>query len=469
VTACLEPIVSLDPEHLDDVDAASLTSTRLCPTRVANSTFSLYSTTDRIRHLAHLEQVAGLEKRGKHKGKEGVGLAGEEAPPSYHHAADLATFFADVATECSSIARVFTIGSSTQGRPIQGVRLTDNPDADEPNEPEFKYVGNMHGDETVGRYVLVQLIRYLCNNYETESDVRDLVDNTDLYIVPTMNPDGFELATRENGNRVDLNRNFPDQYDPTFRMSNIYVDPPELTPALLAHRESETVAMINWSLSRHFVASANLHGGSIVANYPWDGSPTHRSGYDYVTPDNDTFLSLARAYASGNPDMSASREFSGGITNGVHWYSLYGGMQDWNYLWTGDQEITLELSYRKFPAARDLPSYWKANKKALLNLMEVVRGAGVKGRVVKQGEPDGGGGLSGRVLVRPSATPSSTPAHSLPHWVALDAKTGDFFKILSPGEYELEVVTSEGSVDLGERSRFSVVNGRPTDVGTIVV
>jgi carboxypeptidase D len=43
----------------------------------------------------------------------------------------------------------------------------------------------MHGDEVVGRELLINLIRYLCKNYATSSSVRTLVDEVDLYIMPT--------------------------------------------------------------------------------------------------------------------------------------------------------------------------------------------------------------------------------------------------------------------------------------------
>lgn len=48
-------------------------------------------------------------------------------------------------------------------------------------------------------------------------------------------------------------------------------------------------------------------------------------------------------------------------------YSIFlGGMQDWNYLNTNCFEITIELGCTKYPLAKDLPSYWAANKFALL-------------------------------------------------------------------------------------------------------
>ena len=58
----------------------------------------------------------------------------------------------------------------------------------------------MHGNEVVGREVLLVLIPYLCEAYNAgDPDIVALIDNTRLHIMPTMNPDGHATAYKEVG------------------------------------------------------------------------------------------------------------------------------------------------------------------------------------------------------------------------------------------------------------------------------
>jgi carboxypeptidase D len=137
----------------------------------------------------------------------------------------------------------------------------------------FKYVGNMHGDETIGRQLLIYLIEYLVRNYGIVPEVTDLIDTTDIYLMPSMNPDGFAKSQegfcesiqnyygRYNGNGVDLNRDFPDRLDQKI-IQKLYH----------TQRQPETLAMMEWIKTNPFVLSANLHGGAVVASYPYDNS-----------------------------------------------------------------------------------------------------------------------------------------------------------------------------------------------------
>lgn len=292
----------------------------------------------------------------------------------------------------------------------------------------------MHGNEVVGRELLLLLAKYLCENYKLDDRITKLIDTTRIHLLPSMNPDGYEYSTegdatsavgRQNAHGVDLNRNFPDQYG-----TNEFND----------KAEPETLAVMNWTLSLPFVLSANLHGGSLVANYPYDDLPTdflpHHDGRTKFnpSPDNGMFQHLARTYSTAHTTMHLAKPcplfkeiFPDGITNGAKWYSVTGGMQDWNYLVAGVFELTLELGCTKFPWAKELPEFWHQNREALIKYMEQVH-RGVHGFVQS---------TIGRPIVNAAITVKNV-THNNYSW-----KNGEYWKLLLPGKYTI-VVEAEG-------------------------
>lgn len=155
------------------------------------------------------------------------------------------------------------------------------------------------------------------------------------------------------------------------------------------HQQPESKAVMNWIARIPFVLSANLHGGALVANYPYDDGPENSaSNIANPSPDDDVFRMLALTYSNAHPRMHLGQScppikndpynkllqerFPEGITNGAAWYSVSGGMQDYNYWHSNDFEITLELGCTKFPNASDLPNYWLENREPLLRFIEMV-------------------------------------------------------------------------------------------------
>lgn len=358
-------------------------------------------------------------------------------------------FLDDIAAKCPDITRVYTIGQSVKKQPLKVIEISDNPGRHEPGEPEFKYVANMHGNEVTGRETLLHLIYVLCVDYGTNERITKLVDSTRIHIMPCMNPDGYNKAHegdvegvggRSNGHGVDLNRNFPDRF-------------PDRTQP---HREPETLAVMSWIAEYPFVLSANLHNGALVANYPYDNSYTGHSVYTY-SPDDDIFRQLALSYSEahstmhlGHPCPGDRSGFKDGITNGADWYSVDGGMQDYNYLHTNCFEITVEQGCTKFPYARHLEEIWRSNRESLLAFMEEVH-KGVKGFVFDSN----GNGI-------PNAT---IDVKGREHSVRSVAD-GDFWRLLVPGEYTLSV-SAKGYHD--KEIDVSVGSGAATEVRVTLV
>ena len=128
----------------------------------------------------------------------------------------------------------------------------------------FKYVANLHGNEAVGRQMLIYLAKYLALNYRKDARITRLLNNTEIFLLPTLNPDGYETSRVECGanrlgrttaNGLDLNKDFPQRF--------------ELNST--SGREPETTAAMQWIQSNPFVLSGDLHSGYIDAVYPFDG------------------------------------------------------------------------------------------------------------------------------------------------------------------------------------------------------
>ena len=331
-----------------------------------------------------------------------------EAQAGYPSYAELTAQLTAIAAAHPDLCRLVDIGSSVQGRSLWMMQISDNPGVEE-DEPEFRFIASIHGNEPVGMVNCLNLIELLVAGHGSDPQVTELVDECELWILPLMNPDGYVAQSRYNAHGVDLNRDFPDR-----------VTDPVNT---LAGREPETAAVMQFGFTHSPVLSANFHTGSLVVNYPYDSDPNPFASYS-ASPDDALFVSQSLAYAALNGPMSASPWFANGITNGVAWYTVYGGLQDWNYVWQGCNDLTIELSDSSWPSASALPGLWNDNRDAMLAYMGLSL-TGARGLVTD--------------AVNGQPVAATLRLVGNPHEVYSDPDVGDWHRLLLPGTHAIEV------------------------------
>uniref|UniRef100_A0A1I8B4B5 Peptidase_M14 domain-containing protein n=1 Tax=Meloidogyne hapla TaxID=6305 RepID=A0A1I8B4B5_MELHA len=408
----------------------------------------------------------------------------------YHDQKAMEEKMEEINKKCPNITRLYSVGRSVQGRQLAVIEFSMHPGRHQILKPEVKYVGNMHGNEAIGRELLIRLADYLCDSWRGgQRQIVELLNSTNIHIMPSMNPDGFEIAFknkpedrgwltgRGNAHGVDLNRNFPDLNTLFYFMESknwpfydhlleLFKNPNQ------QHFEPEVSSVGEWILSWPFVISANLHEGDMVANYPFDESrePMSLSAYS-KSPDDATFRYIAETYAKAHAHMAkndhepcdgtAQNNFArqGGITNGAKWYSVAGGMQDFNYLATNAFEITLELGCEKMPDPQQLPQFWSDNKIALLEFIRLAH-IGIKGIVQdsETGEPIPNAVVWVRNITKNGKEKGNSIKHPITTWI-----TGDYFRPLIAGHYQI-AVEAEG-YEIGVRavnlSLNNIIERRP--------
>lgn len=325
---------------------------------------------------------------------------------TYHDYDELTAELQSLAASRPDICLLLSAGRSVQNRELWVLKISDHP-ANEEDEPEFRYISTIHGDEPVGTEMLIYLSRHLIGQYGVDAAITELVDETEIYILPLLNPDGNALGSRYNANGVDINRDFPDR-----------ISDPDNTPT---DREAETRRVMTFFGERCPVMSANFHGGALVMNYPWD-STTLPSGMYAACPDDDVFIHLAETYAVANSPMWNSPYFEHGITNGNDWYVLFGGLQDWSYNWMGCMDLTGEISNDKWPGAAALAGLWEDNRASMIAYLSECH-RGVRGLVTDADSS------------QPVAAVVTVTGRDMPFYT--DPDVGDFHRCLLPGAYRL--------------------------------
>lgn len=242
--------------------------------------------------------------------------------------------FPDLITEKTQIYDCVSI----EERPLYWLKISDNPNTDE-DEPEVLYTAIHHSQEPASVQQLIHYMYFLLENYDTNPEIQYLVDNTEMYFVPMVNPDGYVYNETEDpegggmwrknrrnnglggGYGVDLNRN----YDYAFAWDDIGSGNFGLHPwyrGEYAFSEPESYAMDTFLQSRNILLDINWHTYSDMLIYPWNYE-------SHLTPDSTFYILLSK-------DMTQENHYRYGTCYETYGYQSNGDADDWGY---GETEV----------------------------------------------------------------------------------------------------------------------------------
>jgi len=248
-------------------------------------------------------------------------------------------------------------GTTLEGNSIYYLKISDNASVDE-TEPEMLYTAVHHAREPGGMSQLIFYMWYLLENYSTDAEIAAIVDNTELFFVPCINPDGYmfnEMTDPAGGgmwrkNRrdnldgtfgVDLNRNYgynwgydddgssPDSFGETYRGTSGFSEP-------------ETQLIRDFAISRTFQIALNYHTFGNLLIYPW--------GYEYsiYTPDSALYTNYGEL-------MTTYNGYTFGTADQTVGYIVNGSSDDWMY----GEQVTKPKIFAMTPECGDaLFGFW---------------------------------------------------------------------------------------------------------------
>jgi hypothetical protein len=124
----------------------------------------------------------------------------------YHDYYETADMLSDFKVKYPDLVNVFSIGKSVLGKDIWCIRITNEKN----NEIKSSCLidGCIHGQEWEGGEACLYLAEYLLINFDNNETITNILNSSEVYIVPLVNPDGRQDDTLYNDNGINLNRNF---------------------------------------------------------------------------------------------------------------------------------------------------------------------------------------------------------------------------------------------------------------------
>ena len=290
-----------------------------------------------------------------------------------------------VVADHPAIARKLSIGTSYQGRDLMAVKISDNVATDEA-EPEILFNAQQHAREHLTVEMAIYLLNLFTDNYGSDSRITGIVNSREIWIVPTVNPDGseYDIATgsyrswRKNRQPnsgstaigTDLNRNWAYQWGCCGGSSGTKSSDTYRGPS--AFSAPETAALRNFVNSRvvggvqQIKANIDFHTYSQLVLWPY-GYTYNNTATGMNADQYNTFATIGRQMAATNnytPEQSSDLYIADGTS--IDW--MWGAHKIWAY--TFEMYPGSASGGGFYPPDEVIPAQTSRNREAVLILSE---------------------------------------------------------------------------------------------------
>ncbi len=244
-------------------------------------------------------------------------------PDYYHNLEKIWTEIRNLDNKYPDLVHWEIIGTTNHDRlPIYAVKLSVHAKQQRDDVPAVLFVGQHHGEEIMGVEIVMNDIEQLVSLYGKDSAVTSILQNNEVWFVPTVNPEGYNYVSRSfypfrrknntdtdyngvldlNTDGVDLNKGYDFNWDNDegIEPEDYYYKGP--FPA----SEAETIAMQNFFARERF-QYAILYHSSITGNFgehiyfPWNWDGQKSPDWTDIRDVALKFASkLPRDYTEGN-------------------------------------------------------------------------------------------------------------------------------------------------------------------------
>lgn len=332
------------------------------------------------------------------------------------------------------LVSIETIGvSATLGLPIWGVKISDEALLRE-DEPRILFMGVHHAREPIGANICLALMTRLCQEYERDSNIKNWLNETEIWFIPVVNPDGYKYIfdnnltfpwwrknlrdNDEDGNfdplvdGVDLNRN----YDFNWRSGGEDNSESWFYRGESPFSESETIAIKQLTERENFTIGVSYHSYGESVLFPW--------GNFEAPPDIDLITDIGGKLAA-----KIKRESGYGRYSMVPLNGSAGQSSIWMYGQRRVIDFIVEVGSNYFPSPKQAENIVSENLKGAYFLLDRLHKSAISASVrdFDTGEP-----LAATLVVENFEAKHVSPRRA-------DSAFGRIHQLLLPGNYNIRL------------------------------